>query len=292
MLDGLRRDLILAASAVVVLVTALVIESKLHALLIAIAAVFPCAGVSWVRSAHYLRLKHRLAGAATSGFVGAALAFLVVATVGAVVSVLGAAVVLLGVALIERARLRGTAVPMEGEASGRVAFEGTVHAIGDPVQVPGSDYEVAVWLARHGRKRWTSTPRFEVRSDARRVLVEPGSSKLRGDAWVKGGSSGEAAVRAVGGEVTDSPTYADPVRVWSFRDGDRVYVIGTATLEDDPAAPTLRDPARISVFTGTTLVGPGRLAPARRVADLRALLWGAVAISAGVLMAAGLGSLG
>jgi len=99
-------------------------------------------------------------------------------------------------------------------------------------------------------------------------------------------------VRALGGEITDIPSLADPVRVWSFRDGDQVYVVGGVTLEDDPAAPTLRDPARVSVFTARTLVGRGALVAVRRAADMRALLWSAIAIGAGLLTAAGLGPVG
>jgi hypothetical protein len=286
--DGSRRDLVLAGVAAAILVTANVVESTLHALLVALAAFVALPVVSWGRTAHYVRLKHRMAGAATAGFVGFAIAFLVVAKVGAVMFVLGAAVVLLGIALGERARLRGAVMPAEGEARGRVAFEGTIHALGAPIHVPGTDDGVAVWIARYGRKRWTSKHRFEVRRDARRVLVDPGALQLRVAPAVMSGSSGERAVRALGGAIADLPSLADPVRVWSFRDGDQVYVVGGVTLEDDPAAPSLRDPSRVSVFTAKTLVGRGALVAVRRAADMRVLLCSAIAISAGLLVAAGL----
>jgi len=46
------------------------------------------------------------------------------------------------------------------------------------------------------------------------------------------------------------------------------------------------------VFTGPLLIGTGRLADARRRADVRVLMWSAIAICAGGLLAAGLGGLG
>lgn len=286
-----RRDAVLVAGAVALLGASFVIPWRLHALVVGLAAMIAITRITWANNEFDL-LKQRLGGAITYGVMGFGAAFFVVVQLGAVAFVLCSATLLLCAATLERTRLRGTTVPAEGEPSGRVAFEGTVHALGEPPRIPGTDREVPVWVAMQGDKRWASTSRFEIRGADRRVLVEPGRTRLRGKEWVMALSTGREAARVLGGDLTQPRRLEDPVRVWSFQDGDTVHVVGRVTLEDDAGAATLRDPSRVSVFRDGALVGPGQLAVVRRSAALRVWMWSAVAIAAGGLLATGFDGLG
>lgn len=290
-MHGVRRDVALAIAAIAVLAATLVMPWRLHALVAACATLLILVVVLWIRGEHDM-LKERIAGSFIGGLAGFAAVFFVVVQVGAVAAVGGAAALGLCAAGLERRRLRGAAVPVQAEAEGQVAFEGTVHAIGDPPRVPGTDMVVAMWLARHDKGRWSSKSRFEIRSEERRVLVEPEQMRVRGTVWAMGLATGNSAKEALGADTTVPRRLSTPMRVWSFKDGDHVYLIGGVTLEDDPSAPGLRDPQRISVFTRAPLIGPGRLADARQRADIRMWIWTAIAIAAGGLMATGLGGLG
>lgn len=280
-----------AVGAAVVLAATSVIPWRLHALAVGSVTLVIVAGGLWVRRDHD-RLRPRIAGSAIAGLVGFAAAFVVVAETTAATFVLGAAIVALGAAALERARLRGAPVPVQTETNRRVAFEGTAHAIGDPPHVPGTDRDVAMWVAEHERQRWTSTSRFEIRDDQRRVIVDPAPARVRATPWLMSGAIGDAAARTLGADASLPRRLRTPIRVWSFRDGDQVHVVGTVTLENDPLAPTLRDPARVSVFTANPVIGAGRLTEARRRASVRLWLSTAIAIGAGALMAATAGGLG
>jgi len=281
----------MAVGAIVVQAATLVIPWRLHALAVAGATLVILARVTWIRGEHDM-LRERIAGAAIAGFAGFAAAFVVVAETSAATFVLGAAFVALCAAGIERTQLRGAPVPVQAEANGRVAFEGTVHAIGDPPHEPGTDRAVAMWVARHERRRWTSPSRFEIRSEQRRVLVDPEPMRVRDTPRLIGGATWEAAARTLGADTSQPRRFREPIRVWSFDDGAHVYIVGGVRLEDDPSAPALRDPVRVSMFSGDVLIGAGRLADARRRADVRLWTWSAIAIGAGALMAAGLGGRG
>ncbi len=190
---------------------------------------------------------------------------------------------LTGTLLFGRARwrLRGQPVPEAGEARGRVWFEGTVHALGTPARLPGADRAVVMWAARQGWRRWSSSERFEVRTGTRRVRVAPTAAQLRltGRTWVMRGAIGRAAARSLAGHADVGPT----VRMRHMNEGDLVHVVGVAQLSDDPAAPTYRDPARISLFSRAVVLGRGSLAAARRRALLGTLAWAALALAAGAL---------
>lgn len=252
---------------------------------------------TWPRTADE-KLRSRIATTSFAAMAGFAAALFASAPLGAAAVVAVIAAVVAVIAARGAAGLAAAALPAEGEAAGRAVFEGTVHAVGAAETVPGSGLEVVAWVARQGRRRWASTARFEVRSEARRVALEPGQAQIAGAAWVPGVALGRAVTQALEGA---KPTRL--VRVWSLHEGDRVFVVGRAKLADDPAALGLRDPGRISVFVGDARIGAEAHAAAVRAGRLRVAVAAAVAIAAaaaavvevlrhGVGVAAGGGPLG
>jgi hypothetical protein len=282
------RDFAMAAGATVLLAATLVVPWRLHALAFASVTLVTLAAVFWVRGAHDI-LRQRIAGSAIAGFAGFAATFFAVAETSAAAFVLGLAVIALLAAGLESTRLRGAPVPENTEANGRVAFEGTVYAVGESPHVPGTDRDVAIWIARHERRLWRSASRFEIRSDRRRVLVDPARARVRSAPWLMSGATWMAAAATLGVDISGLKRYRSLIRVWSFGDGDRVYVVGRAGLDDDPSAPMPGDRACVTVFAGDLVIGAGGLTEARRRARVRLGLSAAIAIGAGSLVAASLG---
>lgn len=285
MSPGLRRDAALAALAAATLAADLVLPRTAQA--VVLAGAVACALVPWIwpRTGDE-KLRSRLATTFLAAAAGFAAALFASAPLGAAPVVAVAAAIAAALAMRARTGLRGAPLPADGEARGRVVFEGTVHALGAPARVPGNDLEVVVWVARQPRRRWASTARFEVRSGDRRVALDPGQAQLTGQPWLLRGAIAHAAAAAL-----DGANPARLVRVWSLREGDRAHVIGRAALADDPLLATLRDPARISVFAGDAWIGPGGLAAARRAARGRVAIAAALAlVAAGVAVVSRLGA--
>ncbi|HWU89759.1 MAG TPA: hypothetical protein VN253_20995 [Kofleriaceae bacterium] len=285
MRPGPARELAAAGGLAAALAAELVLTPWAHVLVVSGAVMMALVGWTWRRHAHEW-LQPRIASSFLSGFAGFVVTMLAIAEVGVSALVLAAAAGAAGAAALERSRLRGAPMPTQGEARGRVAFEGTAHALGDPPRVPGADREVALWLVRQGRRRWSSTGRIELRDEQRKVWIEPDGARVRRAPWVVVGPLRRAMARAL-----DGADPSGPIRVWSFRDGDRVHVVGEARLEDDPSAASFRDPGRVHVFSGDVLVGAGWLADARRRAHARLLIWSALAACAGGLVVARLAGL-
>jgi hypothetical protein len=119
----------------------------------------------------------------------------------------------------------------------------------------------------------------ELRTETRRVVVEPTAARGYGR-----GAATSSNRRMI--EELDGADPSRPIEVWTFHDDCPMFVVGTATLRADPEAPSLRDPGRISVFTGELLVGSdaGRFyLELLRHAKLRLAMWSALAAAAGTL---------
>jgi hypothetical protein len=283
----LQHEVAVAGLATATLVVDLALPHATEGLVLG--GVVACAIVPWTwpRTADE-KLRSRIATTAFAAMAGFGAVLFASAPFGAAAVIAALAAVAAAVAVVAARRLRGAPLPAQGEATGRATFEGTVHALGEPQRVPGNNLEVVAWVARQGRQRWASTARFEVRSAERRVALDPGQARIAGPPWVMSRALGRAAAKAL-----DGANPARLVRVWSLREGNRAYVIGDAALADDPSAPTLRDPARISVFAGDALIGPDTLARARSAARTRVVLAAWVAIAgAAVAVTDRLGVLG
>lgn len=233
----------------------------------------------WVwPAAQHERRKTRLATPVAAAVLGFGAAMVIGIQIGPATLVLCVAAIAAAAAAIDRRRLRARSLPAEGEVSGVVAFEGTAHAIGERTTVPSTEIAVVLWVARQGARRWSSSQLVEIRSASRRVLVEPGQARVRGPAW----TPSPRLVRAVASKLPEADA-GEPLKLWFVSDGAPVYVMGTASWRDDPDAPTLRDPGRISVFTGNALIGAGRRLAALRIAGTRILVSGALGACAGAL---------
>jgi hypothetical protein len=250
---------------------------------------------SWHDHARNPRLRRRLASTFTNAIFAGLVFFFAGSYAGAPPLVLAIAAAMFGVVAIDRARLRGEALPAPSaqgeppsEPNRRVAFEGTVHAIGEPAKLPVGGHEVALWVAQQGKRRWDSSARIELRDEARRtrVWLDLAGARVRGDAWVVAGPHRRETEDALAGLDREHPLH-----VWSFREGTRVFVLGGAKREADPARPGFRDPEQVNVFTGEVLIGLGHLSVAQRRARLRVVLWGALtAAAAASSIARGLGA--
>jgi hypothetical protein len=287
MTSRLRREVAVTALAAATLAADLVLSRATQPVVLGGAVACALVPWTWPRTADE-KLRSRLSTTFLASAAGFAAALFASAPLGAAVVVAVAAVAAAGLAVRAQARLGGAPLPADGEVAGRVRFEGTVHALGSPQRVPGNELEVVAWVARQGRRRWASTARFEVRSADRRIALDPGQAQLTGEPWVLRGVIAHAAAAAL-----DGANPARLVRVWSLRAGDRVYVVGRAALADDPMVATLRDPERISVFSGDALIGPGTYSGALREARARVVIAVALALVAGgVSVASRLGALG
>ena len=226
----------------------------------------------WVwPAAQHDRLKIRLATPVATAILGFAAAMVIGIQIGPAILVLCVAAIAAAAAALDRRRLRADPLPPDGEVSGVVAFQGTAHATGAPATVPGTEIASVLWVARQGRRRWSSSQLVEIRSASRRVLVEPDQARMRGPAW----EPSPRLVRAVASKLPEADA-GEPLKLWLVSDGAPVYVMGTATWRDDAAAPTLRDPGRISVFTGAAVIGEGRWLEALRLAGARIVVSGAL----------------
>lgn len=190
-----------------------------------------------------------------------------------VVTTAALAGIALALAIVRGRRLHAAALP-EGEARGRVRFEGTAHAIGDPVQLPSvAKLDCVAWLVRQGDRRWASDARFEVRSGERRVLVEPSGTTSLDSPW----RAERFTLRAIADEVGAGKDKL--LRVWMVHEGEPVVVVGEPTLEDDDARPGYREPARLHRFS-TAVIARGTHATAMRAVHGRlaiAIVLGAAA---------------
>jgi hypothetical protein len=196
----------------------------------------------------------------------------------------GAAAVVAG----QGVRLRGAPLPMAGEAAGRVAFSGRLHGLSRPRRPPGIDDEVALWVASLGpRRHWSSTDRVEVRdAQGRKAWIDPGSARPAREAGNAPGGYGRTAW-ALGGPDDAA------VQVWTFKEGDPVYVIGAVRWVPDPPEPWYRGPRRAGLFTGDLWLGRGWLRRERAQVRLRLQIWLALALCAGAFaLAATLWSVG
>lgn len=269
-----RGEAAVAVVAAATLVADLVLPRATEGIVLGGAVACAIVPWTWPRTGDE-KLRSRIATTAFAAMAGFAAVLFASAPLGAAVVVAAVAAVVAAVAVHGVRKLDGAPLPAQGEATGRASFEGTVHALGEPQRVPGNDLEVVAWVARQGLRRWASSARFEVRSKDRRVALDPGQAQIVGRPWVLRRALGRAAAKAL-----DGANPARLIRAWSLREGDRAYVIGDAALADDPAAPTLRDPAWISVFAGDALIGPGTLAAARGAARMRVVLAAGLAIAA------------
>lgn len=188
--------------------------------------------------------------------------------------------VLAGIALataIDRGwRLHAAPLP-EGEARGRVRFEGTAHAIGEPVQLPSAAKLACVaWLVRQSDRRWSSDARFEVRDGERRVLVEPSALTSLDRPW----QAPHFTLRGIASALGASPDKL--LRVWMVAEGDPVVVVGETALEDDATRPGYREPARLHRFT-PAVMARGPRATAMRAVHGRLAIAIALGAAAGAL---------
>ena len=275
MTPSLKRDLAVTALFAGALVAGVTMSVGWQFVMLALAMLVLGFAWTWPRVAHH-RLKSRLATPITVGFAGVAIAMFVLVAIGLVVTVLVIASVAVIAAAVDRARLVGAAIPGDGEGRGRCVFAGTAHAVGPPASIPALDRTAVAWVARQGRRRWSSVDRFELRDEQRRVLVEPGAAVIRGTALVIQRGLAQKAARAL-----DGADPKEPIRVWSIDEGETVFVVGEPRLEADPNAPTLRDPGRVHVFVGNAVIGHGDRHGALAAAVRRLVLAGAVAVSAG-----------
>ncbi|MBL0214680.1 MAG: hypothetical protein IPQ07_12425 [Myxococcales bacterium] len=276
-----RRDLGIGATLAVMLAAGLVIPRWAQTLLLMGAVMLLVSAWTWPRITHP-RLRRRIGSTIVAGWLGAAVAMVLSIELGPIVMVLVVSVVGVVLAVMDSLRWRAVALPAQGEASGSFTFEGSAHAIGAATRVPGTDRAAAVWTARQGRRRWSSTGRFELRDDERKVLVERAHADVRGDAWVlTGGLARDAAAELDGADTTR------PITIRWIPEGDRVFVVGGVTLQDDPEAPSFRDPGRIRVFSGPVIVSAGFHRLAVRDARRRLVLAGVLAVCASGI---GLGS--
>lgn len=283
MTTELRRELSLAALLAATLAATPVLPPWLEALAVAAVVALALGAWSWRRAVHeHKRLHHQLAGTVNVALVGFAAAFFGSLGVGSVVIVLALATVAAIVAVRARVRLAGGPVPAEGDAQVRVEFEGAAHAVGTAPHIPGTDQAVALWVAQQGPRRWSSTDRVELRGDERRVVIDPAHARVLGAPWL----IKPQLARGVMAELDGADT-TRPIRVWSIREGTHAFVIGSATREDDPQAPSLRDPGRVNVFSGDVVIGTGRRSEALRHAKARLFVWGAIAACAGALALVG-----
>lgn len=281
MTSQLRRELTVGAVLAATLATGLVVSRTEHEFILAGVVMLGSSVWMWPRVAHH-KVRSRVSTPIVVGMIGCAVALWAGLAVGAAMVGLGFSVAFIGAAALERVRLRGAPLPAHGEAHGRVTFEGTTHALGRPPHLPGMEHAVAVWVARQGRKRWSSTNRVELRGKERKVQVDPASARLRCTPWILTPLLARDAARELDGADPDRP-----IHVWSLSDGDPVYVVGGATIENDPGAPTFRDPESVSVFIGDLVIGMGRRSLAWREVNTRLALWTALAAGAGTLAVLG-----
>ncbi len=246
-----RRDLGIGATLAVMLAAGLVIPRWAQTLLLMGAVMLLVSAWTWPRITHP-RLRRRIGSTIVAGWLGAAVAMVLSIELGPIVMVIAVSLVGVVIAVIDGRRWRAAALPAQGEARGPFTFEGSAHALGAAPKVPGTDRVAALWTARQGRRRWSSAGRFELRDDQRKVLVEREHADVRAPAWVMTGALARDAAVALDG--------ADPTRPITIRwipEGDRVFVVGGVTLQDDAEAPSFRDPGRIRVFSGPVLVSSG-----------------------------------
>ena len=277
MRSELSREVTVGATLAATLAAGLVLSPPAHLLVLACVVMMWLSGWTWRRGSHD-GLRNRIASTFLVGVVGFAFVLLAGAWAGVPILVLAVAVAAACAAAVERARLGGAPIPAEGEARGRVAFDGTAHARGEPPRLPGTERVVAMWIARQGRRRWSSTGRVELRGPQGKVWLEPARARVRGAPSILPAQRTGNAAREL-----DGADPSDDIQLWSVSDGDPLYVVGAVTLQEDPDSPSFRDAGRVNVFTGDVVVGMGQRGEALRHLHTRLLIAGGLAACAGGL---------
>jgi hypothetical protein len=232
---------------------------------------------SWPRT-RGARLERRFASVGSALAFGAFAVLGLGAKLGPTPAVLIVGALALAKAAYERVRLSGAPLPVEGEPAGRVQFEGTLHAIKPPADGPAYG-KFPIWLAWQWGRRWSSGALVELRDGKRRVWLDPTSAVSADDPELVTGKDGEklAAKLAKASDLAS-------IRMWHYLEGQNVFVVGHASLRDDPGSQMYREPGRIPVFAGRVVIGASAPQRVLRDIDRRLLVWSGVALGAGALM--------